>query len=94
MNSQPNLPAQSREQNTDQDIDLMAFIGAIIDRKYFIAIITLAFLFMGVIYAMFATPIYQVNALLQVESKGSSVPGLDEMGGMFDSQSNSAAEIE
>lgn len=94
MNSQPNLSNSSREQNTDQDIDLMAFVGAIIDRKYFIAILTFIFVCIGAGYAMIATPIYQVNALLQVESKVSSVPGLDEMGGMFDSQSNSSAEIE
>ncbi|WP_289098611.1 polysaccharide biosynthesis tyrosine autokinase [uncultured Pseudoalteromonas sp.] len=94
MISQPNLPTSIREQNSEQDIDLMAYLGAIVDRKYFVATITFVFLCAGIVYAMFATPVYQVNALIQVESKGSGVPGLDEMGGMFDSQSNSTAEIE
>ncbi|WP_394186269.1 polysaccharide biosynthesis tyrosine autokinase [Pseudoalteromonas tetraodonis] len=94
MISQPNLPTSTRDQNSEQDIDLMAYLGAIVDRKYFIAIITFVFLCAGIVYAMFATPVYQVNALIQVEGKGSGVPGLDEMGGMFDSQSNSTAEIE
>jgi tyrosine-protein kinase Etk/Wzc len=94
-----NTPSVSASQKNNQadnahDIDLMVFVGAIIDRKYFVIIITLLFMIVGTVYARYIQPVYQVNSLLQVESTGSNVPGLAEVGGMFESQSNSTAEIE
>ncbi len=94
-----NAPSVSAPQKNNQadnahDIDIMVFVGAIIDRKYFVIIVTLLFMVVGMVYARYIQPIYQVNSLLQVESTGSNVPGLAEVGGMFESQSNSTAEIE
>ncbi len=95
MNVQPSAIAASRQNNSteQQDIDLMALLGALIDKKYFIIITTFIFLAFGLVYARYATPIYQANSILQVESSGSNVPGLDEVGGMFESISNVTAEI-
>jgi len=100
MNAQPTAIAANNKQNrttqdqTAQEIDLMALLGALIDRKYFIAAITAAFMAVGVFYAVFATPVYQATAMIQVEDGGASVPGFDDMAGMFESTSAAVTEIE
>lgn len=100
MNAQPSAIAANNKQNrttqdqTSQEIDLMALLGALIDRKYFIAAITAIFMALGVLYALFATPIYQATAMIQVEDGSASVPGFDDMAGMFESTSAAVTEIE
>lgn len=97
MNTQPNssTPKQTNSSaSQSQEIDLMALLGALIDRKYFIIALTALFMFVGVVYAVLSQPVYQATAMLQVESSGSSVPGFDDMGGMFESTSAAVTEIE
>jgi len=100
MNAQPTALAANNKQNrttqdqTSQEIDLMALLGALIDRKYFIAAVTAVFMAVGVFYAVFATPVYQATAMIQVEDGGPSVPGFDDMAGMFESTSAAVTEIE
>lgn len=100
MNAQPTAIAANNKQNrttqdqSGQEIDLMALLGTLIDRKYFIAAITAAFMAVGVFYAVFATPVYQATAMIQVEDGGASVPGFDDMAGMFESTSAAVTEIE
>lgn len=100
MNAQPTAIAANNKQNrttqdqTAQEIDLMALLGALIDRKYFIATVTAVFMVIGVFYAVFATPVYQATAMIQVEDGGASVPGFDDMAGMFESTSAAVTEIE
>ena len=72
----------------------MALLGALLDRKYFIAGITALFMFIGVVYAVLSTPVYQATAMIQVEDGGASVPGFDDMAGMFESTSAAVTEIE
>lgn len=76
------------------EIDLLTLLGTLLDRKYFIIIITFLFTLAGISYAMLSTPIYQATAMLQVEDGSASVPGFDDMAGLFDSASKSATEIE
>ena len=96
MNTQPNNSANSANSkstnNTQptQEIDLMALLGALLDRKYFIVVVTALFMFVGVIYAVLSTPVYQATAMIQVEDGGASVPGFDDMAGMFESTISSA----
>lgn len=99
MNAQPNAIATNKqnrtnEQNPSQEIDLMALLGALLDRKFFIIAITAVFMFVGVVYAVFSTPIYQATAMIQVEDSSGSVPGFDDMAGMFESTSAAVTEIE
>lgn len=100
MNAQPTALAANNKQNrttqdqTSQEIDFMALLGALIDRKYFIAAVTAVFMAVGVFYAVFATPVYQATAMIQVEDGGASVPGFDDMAGMFESTSAAVTEIE
>ncbi|KAA1166125.1 polysaccharide biosynthesis tyrosine autokinase [Pseudoalteromonas fuliginea] len=101
MNAQPNNSANgANNKNTNntaqpsQEIDLMALLGTLLDRKYFIVGITALFMFIGVVYAVLSTPVYQATAMIQVEDGGGSVPGFDDMAGMFESTSAAVTEIE
>ncbi|WP_127347762.1 polysaccharide biosynthesis tyrosine autokinase [Pseudidiomarina mangrovi] len=78
----------------DDEIDLGRLFGLLIDHKWLIAVITLSFMVVGVVYAMLATPIYQADALLQVEKKSSGIPALGEMADMFATESEASTEIE
>ena len=101
MNTQPNNSSNSAKNkstnNTSQptqEIDLMALLGALLDRKYFIVGVTAVFMFIGVVYAVLSTPVYQATAMIQVEDGSASVPGFDDMAGMFESTSAAVTEIE
>ena len=60
----------------DDEIDLGELLGTLIDHKWLIGIVTGVFLVLSVAYALLATPIYQANALVQVEQKVPDLPGL------------------
>ena len=99
MNAQPTALANnktnrdSRDQ-TSQDIDILALLAVLIDRKFFIVVVTTFFMAFGVLYSLFATPIYQATAMIQVEDGSTSVPGFDDMASMFESTSAAITEIE
>lgn len=88
-------PPQQPNRNTAEVIDLGRLLGLLLDNKWLIAGITAFFALAGVIYALCATPIYQADALVQVEQKKGGVPGLSEVSEMLgSSDSEAATEIE
>ncbi|CCQ10285.1 Tyrosine-protein kinase Wzc [Pseudoalteromonas luteoviolacea B = ATCC 29581] len=90
-----NKPSSQKAPQSDvQEIDLMALIGALLDRKLFIFLVTAVFTLCGIAFALFSTPIYQATAMIQVEEKSGSVPGFDDVSGMFESTSAAVTEIE
>ena len=83
------------EHDDDNDeIDLMGLLGTLIDHKWLIAGVTGVFMAAGVAYALLATPVYQANALIQVESKKSDPLGFSDVSSMLGKESPSATEIE
>ena len=85
---------QHKPTNPDSDeIDLGRLIGELLDHKKLIVAVTGLFTFLAIFYALFATPIYQADALIQVEQKqGNSIlSNLSQM--LPDSQPVSAPEI-
>ncbi|MEJ3660267.1 polysaccharide biosynthesis tyrosine autokinase [Pseudomonas fragi] len=83
------------EQDDDNDqIDLMGLLGTLIDHKWLIASVTGVFMAAGVAYALLATPVYQANALIQVEPKKSDMLGFSDVSSMLGKESPSATEIE
>ncbi|WKX27164.1 polysaccharide biosynthesis tyrosine autokinase [Tatumella ptyseos] len=85
---------QNKPTNPDSDeIDLGRLIGELLDHKKLIIAVTGLFTFLAIFYALFATPIYQADALIQVEQKqGNSIlSNLSQM--LPDSQPVSAPEI-
>lgn len=75
------------------EIDLGRLVGEFIDHRKLIISVTALFTLIALLYALFATPIYQADALLQVEQKqGNAI--LNSLSQMLpDSQPQSAPEI-
>ncbi|HCT9587106.1 polysaccharide biosynthesis tyrosine autokinase [Raoultella ornithinolytica] len=75
------------------EIDLGRLIGEFIDHRKLIISVTSIFTLIALIYAIFATPIYQADALIQVEQKQANaiLSNLSQM--LPDSQPQSAPEI-
>lgn len=75
------------------EIDLARLLGELIDHRKLIISITALFALFALLYALFSTPVYQADALLQVEQKqGNAIlNGLSQM--LPDSQPQSAPEI-
>lgn len=86
--------SEIKVQDDISEIDLLALFGTLIDHKWLIAMITGFFLVAGASYAVLATPVYQANALLQVEAKKNDVLGFSDVGSMLGKESPSATEIE
>ncbi|EFH6678271.1 polysaccharide biosynthesis tyrosine autokinase [Escherichia coli] len=75
------------------EIELGRLIGELIDHRKLIIAITIGFTVLSVLYALLATPIYQADALIQVEQKkGNAIlSSLSQM--LPDGQPQSAPEI-
>lgn len=74
----------------DDEIDLRELVGIFLDRKWLIVATTAVFLLVGIIYALIARPIYQAEAMVQVESKVPSIPGLADLSSLGGSGSTMA----
>ena len=75
------------------EIDLGRLFGELIDHRKLIISVTSLFTLISLVYAIFATPIYQADALVQVEQKQANaiLSNLSQM--LPDSQPQSAPEI-
>ncbi|HIG0831194.1 TPA: polysaccharide biosynthesis tyrosine autokinase [Klebsiella pneumoniae] len=75
------------------EIDLGRLIGEFIDHRKLIISVSSLFTLLALLYAIFATPIYQADALIQVEQKQANaiLSNLSQM--LPDSQPQSAPEI-
>lgn len=84
----------NKSSSKDEDeLDLGRLIGEIIDHRKIIVSITAFFTLLALVYVVFSTPIYQADALIQVEQKqGNAI--LNNLSQMLpDSQPQSAPEI-
>lgn len=63
----------------DDDIDLRALLGTLLDNKWRIFGITIMFFLIGILYTVLASPIYQASASVQVEQKAPTLPGMDDL---------------
>lgn len=79
---------------TSDEIDLLALVGALIDRKGIIIACTVFFAIVGVAYALLATPIYSADAIIQVEEKSAGVGSLLGDSELFATTSAAVTEIE
>lgn len=87
------LENNKQDVKDNEEIDLGRLIGELIDHRIIIISITALFTLIGIVYALFSTPIYQANALIQVEQKQANaiLSNLSQM--LPDSQPQSAPEI-
>ncbi|EJM19958.1 capsular exopolysaccharide biosynthesis protein [Pseudomonas sp. GM18] len=87
-------PVVNVRDDDNDEIDLLGLFGTLIDHKWLIAAITGAFMVAGAAYAVLATPVFQANALLQVEAKKNDLLGFSDVSSMLGKESPSATEIE
>lgn len=83
---------KTAEKDSDE-IDLGRLVGELIDHRKLIISITALFTLFSLVYALFTTPVYQADAMIQVEQKqGNAI--LNNLSQMLpDSQPQSAPEI-
>lgn len=78
-----------------EEIDFRDIIASVVQARWWVVGFTLSALLTGFIYTQLATPIYQVNALLQVESNKGSMGAIGaEMSGLFEEKTQTGTEIE
>ena len=97
MDQQANSELQQGSQNSvvaDDEIDLLGLLGALLDKRWTIISVTAAAIIVSVAVVLVSTPIYQAGALLQIEEKTASLPGLEDLAEAFASESSTQAELE
>ncbi|MBZ7265408.1 tyrosine-protein kinase, partial [Klebsiella oxytoca] len=63
------LTSYKKTEKDNDEIDIGRLIGELIDHRKLIIAITSLFTLVALIYALFATPVYQADALIQVEQR-------------------------
>ncbi|EOT9961663.1 polysaccharide biosynthesis tyrosine autokinase [Escherichia coli] len=77
----------------DEGLDLGRLLGEVIDHRKLIVSVTSLFTLLALLYAIFATPIYQADALIQVEQKQANAILSNLSQTLPNSQPQSAPEI-
>src|SRR4051794_25381291 len=70
------LPTYTPTPARDTDIDLRTLLATLGDHKRLIMFGTAVFFAISVLYVVLATPKYEANAIVQVEHRAPTVPGL------------------
>lgn len=79
------------------ELDLAEILDILLDNRLLIAVISAVCIAIGVAYALFATPIYESNIMVQIEDSPDSSAAKDLLGNlsaMFDIKSTADAEIQ
>lgn len=74
---QPAFVSQGGTDGANDEIDLRELIAVLAAGKWTIGLVTAVMLALGLVYALVSKPVYETNALIQVESNTNSV--LDEL---------------
>ncbi len=80
MPMKPSLPGR---QDASEEIDLASLLGTLIDHKWLIATVTGICFVLSLAYALLSSPVYQATAMIQVEPKTPTLPGLDDVSQML-----------
>lgn len=83
----------SQSLNDDDTIDLRQLFSILSRNKFIIFLCVLIFAIVSYFYTKSKSPVYEANALIQVEEKGNNL-GLNEFSEMFEAESGVATEIE
>lgn len=86
-------PETSSASTADDEIDLGRLLGLLLDHKWWIVGITALFAVIGVAYALLSTPIYQADALVQVEKKPGMSNPLEDVQTMLGEEPSADTQI-
>jgi tyrosine-protein kinase Etk/Wzc len=78
----------------DREPTFREYVDTVVGARWRILATTLAALLAGFVYVFFATPIYEADALVQVEERKNTLPGMDDLSNMFGGESPADTEIE
>lgn len=77
------------------EINLAEILDALYLQRFLIAKITAAFALVGLVYIILATPIYQSDLMIQIESEGDATPtALSNISTLFGGKSEADAEMQ
>lgn len=85
---------KTNQNQTNDEIDLGRLFATLLDFKWWVIGATFIAAVIGLTYGTLATPIYQSDALVQLEKTGGGFPGMGELSEMFEDTSEAATEIE
>jgi len=86
--------AVTSQHSDDTDLDFMALVGTLLDHKWLIGGISIAFMALGAAYSVLTPPIYQATALVQVEPKKGDMLGFSDVGSLLGKESPTVTEVE
>jgi len=90
-----NQPTTIKAEQIDEDeIDLLELFRTLLNGKWIILLFTLLAMIAAFVYAFGKTPIYNADALLQVETEKAGIPGLDDIAGLSGDDTSVGTEIE
>lgn len=96
--SQSNSPISGvndmKEASVDDEIDIGKLFDILMNGRIFLAVAIAVFSLVGFFHGQLATPIFKADGLIQIEDSAPSIPGLDDMSGVFGIESSSMAEIQ
>jgi len=78
----------------DDSIDLGELLSILVDGKWLVTLVTFAVLSMGIAKVFLDTPIYKVDAMLQINEKSKTMTGLEPLTDILGSKIPVMAEIE
>ena len=86
---------QSHEDAKEDEIDLSQIFGMLLENRLLIASITGLFFLLAVFYSLLSSPVYKVDAVIQIEQQQSALGGMDELDTLLGGEGSSAdTEIE
>jgi len=78
----------------EEEIDLREYLQVLIRERWLIAACAIGIGGLALLYALFASPVYQADALLQVEEKKSGLGDLTDLSALLEGSASTEAEIE
>ncbi|UJR62555.1 tyrosine-protein kinase Wzc [Dickeya zeae] len=88
------IAVKTAEADKADEIDLGRLLGTVLDHRWLIISITTIFTMLGILYALLATPVYQADAMVQVEQNVSDSLMNDISKVLPDTKPQSAPEVE
>lgn len=83
--------ANNNDIEASDDIDFSRYFTLLLESKYLIISVTAVFAVVGIVFSLLAPPIYKADALIQIETKSSGVPGLGDLDSLLGNESNDTA---
>lgn len=88
------ITKQSSAMMSEDEIDLSQLVNTILQHRRLGIVVAACVVMIGVIYLFFATPIFQADALVQIEQQQLPIPGLQDITQALGSSTNTQADAE